>query len=629
MLPGNVGDYFVATYSDDPASTSSGEDEEEDALDAFSWASAEEKTDIGKCVRDLTFRAHKGQLDPIHLSESLFERLAGLLSIEEGISLLLVGPSGAGKTAIMQGLAQRIAEGDCPDELQHRHVLQTSVDELYGASCDASNPWAKERQLLRQLFEDARRYRHILFYDDFQTIQEYTLSAPYIRQELRRGGVFFVAAIQLEHYYHFSQRHRSMLESFLRVDITPPSAQETVEMLGRRLRRAKRYRPARDEADVLQRLVVQSAGLIQYSAEPGRSLRILENVLFQKTLQGGEFQVTARDVQESICGLVRIPLKMVESATDMLLGMETFLKSRILGQEDAVRQICRRLIVTKSRCTVDPARPDGVFLFVGPTGVGKTEMARALAEYFTGNPDNMVRLDMSLYSDPSTSRTLLGDPGGRTRADNVLEMPELTRSMLDRPYTVLLLDEMEKAHSSIRLLFLNAIDTGKMQDNLGNTIYLSNAIIVMTSNVGYSKKRAIIAHPGQDADAARIREQKAVEQALVQDFPPEFLARIDEIVHFRQLTPAVMRGFISQKITQLERAVEKRIELNKAARDFLFKEGFSVEYGARQLNQAVDRLLGYPMALFRTRNSASWDVQRKISIGLSPEGDGLQIQNPE
>jgi ATP-dependent Clp protease ATP-binding subunit ClpB len=235
-------------------------------------------------------------------------------------------------------------------------------------------------------------------------------------------------------------------------------------------------------------------------------------------------------------------------------------------------------------------------------------LAKALAAYLTGHEKNLVRLDMSAYR---SVHALIGVPGERSTAD-VQQVPLLTRVLRTNPYGVLLLDEIEKADREVWLLFLQGFDSGRITDSLGNEIYLRNTVVVMTSNVGFSIKRAIIPTPGENPDQLRAEQQHAALAALANTFPREFLGRVDEILLFKPITAEIMRAFVEQKIRQLEEITERRIYLTTAAFALLQEKGFSLEYGARDLNRAVDDLLGYRLAHLKL--SVEWPSVKDIQV---------------
>lgn len=580
------------------------------------WKSLPNDSIAYQTCLDLTCEVARGKYPRFIGRDDELDFLVSLLSWKDGRNALLVGPPGAGKTALVVGLAHRIVNGKCPKSLQRGRVLMTSVDDLYAVSAEATNPWARERAVLRDLFKEVREQGHILFYDNTHLLEHYPISSALIREEARRGDVSILGACQTERFYAFSQKNRPMVEMFFRVDVREPTLDTTLAILTDYVQRSASVEWGDDLSATLRTLIQMASSYIPYEADPGRSLKVLDKVLFRKAIRQDDSSITVRDVQEALCETVRLPLEMLVTPQTRLLGMEKFLNHRVLGQEEAINSLCERLMVTMSGASVAPDRPHGVFLFVGPTGVGKTELARALCEYLTGDVKNIVRLDMSEYSDPGSVRTLMGEPGKGHAMDDPVGMPYLTRALSDMPYTVLLLDEIEKAHPLIRLLFLHGLDAGRMHDNHGNTIYLSKATVIMTSNVGYASRKAVVAHPGRRREDMIKQERNALMKALRDVFPPEFLGRMDGILFFKQLTPDIMKGFIRQKTEQLEHSLQKKINLSAAATDLLYEEGFSVEFGARELNRTVDRILGYPLALAMA--SGGWESAESVFVDCHP-----------
>jgi len=307
------------------------------------------------------------------------------------------------------------------------------------------------------------------------------------------------------------------------------------------------------------------------------------------------------------------------ASRERLAAMEVVLNSHVLGQPEAIARVCRRLFVSKAGVSVTPDRPDGVFLFAGPTGVGKTELAKALTAYLTGHEKNLIRLDMSAYH---SVYSLIGVPGEQS-TEHVQDVPLLTRALRANPYSVLLLDEIEKADRQVWMLFLQAFDSGRITDSFGNEVFLKNTVVIMTCNVGFSTRKAVIRTPGEGLDYLRDEYERVAMTAIGDVFPREFLGRVDDILLFKPLTADIMQGFVEQKVAQLERIIEKPIRVSDAALSWLREKGFSAQYGARELNRAVDDLLGYKLA--QVKMSAEWSRVVEIRVEREPDSEELSV----
>lgn len=571
---------------------------------------------------DLTVEASKGKLRKIFGRDRELDMLETLVVWPGNHNLLVTGAPGVGKTALVEGLAQRIVAGTCLPDLNGRRVLKTSFDDMYSASANSNLPWSKQKWYLNQLIEETEEFGFILFYDNFHTVQTYPVSTPILRDALQRPEIRIIAACESGKLRSFSQKNKSMVSHFVNVDLQESSPHDTATILLERVR-ATMDKVDEQTVEVIRYTVELARTHIPFVSDPARSIMLSDRALLSKAFEGDNSPLSKDDIPKALSKIVNLPLESILTPKERILAMEEFLNHRILGQHDAIHRICNRLIVTKSKTAVDPHRPDGVFLLVGPTGVGKTELARALCEYLTGDVENLIRLDMSAYADPGTVRNLLGQPGAGNELDKEFEMPLFTRQVLERPHTVLLLDEIEKACKEVQLLFLHGMDTGRMQDNAGNIICLSNITVVMTSNVGFSTQRAIIASFGVGKEELVAASEREIMKAVKEFFPPEFLGRIDEIIFFKPLTPEIMRGFVGQKIEGLSKSFEKKLNVSDAAVQLIIDKGFTMEFGARQLNRAVDRILGYPLALFRTQSD--WNNVRVIHVDRIPNSRELRV----
>lgn len=577
-----------------------------------------------KAGRDLTYEAQWWQGPQVLGREEEINKILTILSHRGMRNIILTGDPGVGKTALIAEVANRIAKDQVPPHLQKNRIIQTTFSDLWASVGDSDN-WAKYFSTLKTLLREVKEYNAILFMDEIHTIFAHTYSMSYLRPRLASGEITIIGATTDHEYYTFIQRDRATARRFQVFRVPETDASTTKEILKSSLEKDRSLGVELASADILDYLVSLTNAYIPYQFQPSKALGLIEETIVNKQISGDISPISKDDIRKSVCRVVGIPEEAISAPKKRLEAMEEVLNAHILGQQEAIGRLCRRLFISKAAMSVTPDRPDGVFLLAGPTGVGKTELAKALAAYINGSEKDLIRVDMSGLSEPGSIYTLLGVPGRDSMDDAPQNVPPLTRQLRARPYSVLLLDEIEKAHRSIHLLFLHAFDTGRLFDNLGNEIYLGNTIVIMTTNVGFSVRQPIIGMPGSSPEKMVREQEEAVLKSIKENFPPEFLGRIDEILFFKPLTPEIMRGFVGQKLHQLEKITGKRLETTDAAIALLCDKGFSPEYGARDLNRAIDALLGYKLALFKF--SVDWDKVRTLRVDKMPQSEELEISS--
>jgi len=577
------------------------------------------------CVRggiDLTYEAQFWHGPRVMGREVEINKILTILSRRGMRNIILTGDAGVGKTALIAEVAYRIATDQVPAHLRGTRIIQTTFSDLWALVGDSDN-WAKYFQTLKTLLSEVKEYDAILFIDEIHTIWGSPYSMSYLRPRLASGEITIIGATTDHEYYTFIQRDRATSRRFQTIRLPETDVLATKQILKTFLENDKSTVVKLAGTDILDYLVSLTNAYIPYQFQPSKALNLLEEVIITKQLAGDKTPISKDDIRKAVCRVVGIPEEAISSPKKRLEAMEEVLNAHILGQKEAIGRLCRRLFISKAGLSVTPDRPDGIFLLAGPTGVGKTELAKALAAYINGSEKDLIRVDMSGLSDAGAIYTLLGVAGRDSLDDAPQNVPPLTRQLRARPYSVLLLDEIEKAHRSIHLLFLHAFDTGRLLDNLGNEIYLGNTIVIMTTNLGFSARHPIIGMPGSTPEKMVKEQEEAVMKSIKENFPPEFLGRIDEILFFKPLTPEIMRGFVGQKLHQLQKITGKRIETTDGAVSLLCEKGFSPEYGARDLNRAIDDLLGYKLALFKL--SVDWDQVRVLKIDKMPTAEELVV----
>jgi ATP-dependent Clp protease ATP-binding subunit ClpC len=619
--------------------------------------------------RDLTKLARDGKLDPVIGREREIERVIQVLSRRTKNNPALIGEPGVGKTAITEGLAQRIVRGDVPEVLRGKRVVQLDL-----AALVAGTKYRGEfEERMKKVMEEIRKAQGevVLFVDELHTLvgagaAEGAIDASNIlKPALARGELQCIGATTLDEYRKYVERDAALERRFQPILVSEPTVEQTIEILrGLRDRYeahhgvaisdealvaaatladkyiSDRFLPDKaidlmDEASSKIRLqasflpqeVRQAVERVERAKrekeeaskaqdfERAAQLRDRERVLRQKLEElegsvkrekgrGNLNTVTGEDVADIVSSWTGIPVtRLVEEESQKLLHMEDSIHERIVGQEEAVRAVAKA--VRRSRAGLkDPRRPIGSFIFLGPTGVGKTELARALAEFLFGDEGALIRIDMSEYSERHTVSRLVGSPPGYVGFE---EGGQLTEAVRRRPFSVVLFDEIEKAHPEIFNVLLQILDDGRLTDAQGRTVDFKNSIIIMTSNVGAPQLdkevgigfRAAGRDESMDRERLYERMRDHVMEELRRTFRPEFLNRLDEVIVFRPLTTeqiALIVGILIERVRRELRGQNMDLEVSEAARAHLAREGFDPTFGARPLRRAIQRLVEDPLS---------------------------------
>ena len=617
----------------------------------------ENKTEtLDQFSRDLNALARQGKLDPVIGREKEIERVIQILSRRTKNNPVLIGEPGVGKTAIAEGLAQKIVEGSVPESMLGRRVLAL---DLTGMVAGTKYRGDFEERIKNALEEAKKSGDVILFIDELHTIigagaaEGAMDAANIVKPMLGRGEIQVVGATTLNEYRKYIEKDAALERRFQPVTVNEPTPEQSVEIL-KGLREKyeahhgltitdeaietavkmssryinDRYLPDKaidliDEAasrvrmenqktppDVAElqqkKLAVQrekDAAAEAQDYEKAAALRDEEKKL-EETLANakrcwsmtgtGNREVTPEDIAQVVSGWTGIPVASIkEDEGERLLKMEEILHRRVIGQDEAVTAVAKA--IRRGRVGLkDPKRPIGSFLFLGPTGVGKTELCKALAEAMFGDENAMIRIDMSEYMEKHTVSRLIGSPPGYVGYD---EGGQLTEKVRTKPYSVILFDEIEKAHEDVFNILLQIMDDGRLTDGQGRKVDFKNAVVVMTSNVGarsLTEKRTRLGfteEEGSDPDTADYEELKRlVNEDLKRTFKPEFLNRIDEIVVFHRLTRENIRAIcrnMLQTVTGRLAGMEITMRVSDEAVDLLADKGFDPVYGARPLRRAI------------------------------------------
>ena len=606
--------------------------------------------------RDLTALAEKGVLDPVIGRADEIERVMRILCRRTKNNPALLGEAGVGKTAIAEGLAQAIANGEVPELLHGKRVI--SLDLALMVAGTKYRGQFEER--IKAVMDEIRRAKNvILFVDELHSLvgagsAEGAMDAANIlKPALSRGELQVVGATTLNEYRKFIEKDAALERRFQSVLVREPSQEEALEILKGLRERYEAHHHAKFTEEALAAAVRLSARYLQDRFLPDKAIDVIDEAgararigsmtrpthvkdrekaitalqakrndaireeRFEEAarLRDEErkarveldaeltewrrshnekiVEVTEEDVRLIVSKWTGVPLeKMEQKETAKLLQMEGVLTKTVIGQADAISSICKAL--RRSRADLkDPRRPIGSFIFLGPTGVGKTLLAKSLAEFMFNSPEALIQIDMSEYMEKFNASRLVGSPPGYVGYE---EGGQLTERVRRRPYSVVLFDEIEKAHPDVMHMLLQILEEGRLTDGLGRAVDFRNTIIIMTSNIGadIARRGSGLGFAGHtaEADYAKLREQML--EASKQNFRPELLNRVEEVIVFRQLQQEDVRTILEIEVGKVAARLKSReivLSVMPSAFDFLMLKGFDRLYGARQLRRAVERFL--------------------------------------
>lgn len=610
---------------------------------------------------NLTQAAQEGRLDPVVGRESEIERVIQILGRRTKNNPVLIGEPGVGKTAIAEGLSICIVNGDVPEILADRKIVMLDI----GLLVAGTKYRGEFEERLKKIMDEIRGAGNVmLVIDELHTLigagaAEGAIDAANIlKPALSRGELQCIGATTMDEYRKHIERDPALERRFQPVIINPPSVDETIEILrGLRPKYEEHHRLIISDDSIVQaaklsdryisdrflpdkavdlvdeassRVRLRASSLPPEGKEVERELRkvrrdkemAIRNQEFEKAAALREQEtklsekikeiqnawkskqetekpvVTGEEVAYVVSAWTGIPLlKLTEAESEKLLHMSDVLHQRVIGQNDAVEAVCKA--IRRARVGLkNPARPIGSFIFSGPTGVGKTELAKALAGYFFGSEDNLIRIDMSEFMEHHTTSKLIGSPPGYV---GYQEGGQLTEQVRRKPYSVVLFDEIEKAHGDVFNVLLQILDDGRLSDSKGRTVDFKNTIIIMTSNVGaqfIDKSALAMGFQVKSADGEHASQYKEISNRVMDSmkktFRPEFLNRIDEIIVFQQLTREEIRRIVDLMSADLQSRIKAQgmeLVINDDTKDYIAKEGYNPSYGARPLRRAIQRKL--------------------------------------
>ncbi len=640
--------------------------------------------------RNLTVLASEGKLDPVIGRDREVERVMQVLARRQKNNPLILGDPGVGKTAIVEGLAQLITTGNVPDILRGKQIWTLDVSALVAGSKYRGE---FEDRLKRVVAEVMDSKEDILFIDEIHTIigagsAEGSLDAASIlKPPLSRGDIQVIGATTADEYRKHFEHDAALARRFQPVQIGEPSVEDTVIILRELQERYEEHHHVRYTPEAIEAAATLADRYVQDRFLPDKAIDVIDEagartrvhkmtlppeiaaideelarVREQKSQAASaqEFEnaarlrdtekelvekrdeleaawrerlnqnivvVDAQDVADVVSDITGVPVSnLTEAEASKLLRCEDALHQRVVGQDEAVSSVSRAIRRSRSPLK-DPRRPGGSFIFLGPSGVGKTELAKSLAEFLFGSEDALITFDMSEFMEKHAVSKLVGAPPGYVGYD---EGGELTKAVRRRPYSVILFDEIEKAHPDVFNILLQILDEGRLTDGQGRKVDFSNAVIIMTSNIG-AREIATTTPMGFGTTGAAGLSDKEINSRVMSElkklFRPEFLNRVDEIVVFKSLTTDQLHDIVELMVGDLRRRLVTQgmsIVLSPAARDFVSKEGADPIYGARPLRRAIQTLIEDPLS--EELLAGGWKAGDIISVDLDESGERLTFE---
>lgn len=639
-----------------------------------------EKSMLEQFGTDLTAKAKAGKLDPVIGRAAEIERVMQVLSRRQKNNPLLIGEPGVGKTAVVEGLAQLIVADQVPDIISGKRVITLDVSALVAGSKYRGEFEERLKKVIKEVVKDGNI---ILFIDEMHTIigagsAEGSIDAAAIlKPPLSRGELQVIGATTTEEYRKHLEKDSALARRFQTVNVKEPSEEQALRILDGLRDRYEAHHHVRYSDEALQAAVSMSSRYIQDRFLPDKAIDVLDEAgarmrIRNRTLpdeirkfddelrrvrldkeeaaSAQEFEraaqlrdeekrleeqraeaekrfseesdkelanITEVEIADVVSMSTGVPVSnLTEAEADKLLRMEGVLHERIIGQEEAVTALSKAIRRSRSGLK-DPKRPSGSFIFLGPSGVGKTELSKALAEFLFGTEDALITYDMSEYMEKHSVSRLVGSPPGYVGFD---EGGQLTKAVRQRPYSVVLFDEIEKAHPDVFNILLQILEEGRLTDSQGRSVDFRNTVIIMTSNVG-ARQIAETAPLGFTPDSQKGLSDKEIKSRVMSEmkklFRPEFLNRLDEIIVFKSLTEEQIAQIVDLMVADLRDrliAMDMTINLTPEARALVAKEGTDTTMGARPLRRAIQRLLEDPIS--EQLLAGTWHAGSVIDVGV-------------
>jgi ATP-dependent Clp protease ATP-binding subunit ClpC len=627
---------------------------------------------------DVTKRASEGKIDPVIGRDESIQRVAQILARKKKNNPVIIGDPGVGKTTIVEGLALKIVQGDAPRTLLDKRIVSLDLTSLVAGTKYRGQFEERIKGVVDELMEVDNV---ILFIDEVHNVvgagntSGSMDAANVLKPALARGDLQLIGATTLDEFRENIEKDGALARRFQQVIIEPPSVEDTIKILmnikdsyetyhkvsyptetiEQCVKMADRYITDREFPDKAIDIMDEVGSRSQINVKPPKSISDLEDKILEiknrksEVVKKQKYEEAARlrdeerivnekldiekdkwveslskdkkliipeDVNEVVASMTGIPLKRISGDQGKrMLEMEKEMEKSIIGQEMALEKIAKSL--RRNRVGIrNPKKPIGSFMFLGPTGVGKTHIAKKLAEYMFGDEDSLIRLDMSEFQEKHSISRLIGSPPGYVGHE---EGGQLTEKVRRKPYSIVLFDEIEKAHKEIYNTLLQLLDDGQLTDSAGRRVNFKNCMVIMTSNVGVKKLQDFGTGVGFGTKS-KLEKQDEIKDSLLTDelkkqFPPEFLNRLDDVIIFKPLTKEQIGKIVNLEIVKLIKRVSEigyTLQINKTAKDYLVDVGYDEEYGARPLNRAIQKHIEDP-------------VSEEILSGRVEEGQTIKV----
>ena len=591
---------------------------------------------------DLTKAAAEGKLDPVVGRDVEIARVIEILGRRKKNNPMLIGEPGVGKSAIVEGIAQRIAGGSISPVLAKKRLISLDI-----ASVVAGTKYRGdfEKRLKAIIKEASTNPDIILFIDEFHTIvgaggaQGSLDAANMLKPALARGELQCIGATTMDEFAKIVEKDGALDRRFQKIVVEPTDIKQSISILNNIKANYEEFHSVTYSDEALEACARLTDRYVTDKFLPDKAIDAMDEagsmvrLSLTKDKKTGNV-VDAEDIATVVSKMTGIPVnKVAESEGNRIMKMKDRLQGRIIGQDDAIDKVVRA--IRRNRAGLkDPDRPIGTFLFFGPTGVGKTQLAKCLAEYLFDSEENMVRIDMSEYMEKFTVSRLIGAPPGYVGYEEGGQLSERVRR---KPYCVVLLDEIEKAHPDIFNILLQVLDDGHLTDSNGRVVNFKNTIVIMTSNVGSRELDEYGSGVGFATAGKNVAQnrQSVLEKAIKKNFPPEFINRVDEQIFFNSLTKEDIEKIIDIELRELrERAEESgyKLTITPSAKKFIAEAGYDPAFGARPLKRAVMRYVEDPVSEFiisdrilqGKRKKGSTEL-RTLKVGLTPEKDSTLV----
>jgi len=634
---------------------------------------------------DLTKKAREGKLDPVIGRKDEIERVIQILSRRSKNNPCLIGEPGVGKTAVVEGLAQKVVAGDVPENLKGKRIVSVDISSMVAG---AKYRGDFEERIKKSLDEVKKVGDVILFIDEIHTIvgagsaEGAVDAANILKPLLARGEVQVLGATTLNEYRKYIEKDAALERRFSPVNVLEPSSEDTLQILKGLRDKYEAHHNVKISDEAMEAAVKLSVRYINDRFLPDKAIDLIDEAASrvrmktytepdslkkldeeikklgiekEEAIQSQDFEkaATLRDkekekkeklakekekwqnknsknvmnlTEEDIAGVIaswtKIPVqKITQDENERLQHLEEMLHQRVVGQDEAVKAVAKA--IRRGRVGLkDPNRPIGSFLFLGPTGVGKTELSKALAECLFGNEDSMIRVDMSEFMEPHSVAKLIGAPPGYVGFD---DGGQLTEKIRRKPYAVILFDEVEKAHPDVMNMMLQILDDGRLTDAQGRTVNFKNTVIIMTSNIGARfitdhKTLGFLEDKGGNAEKEYEDTKKEVMQEVKKQFRPEFINRIDEIIVFHKLNKEENEKIIELMLNQVQKRMreqEMEVEIDSSVKEMIAKKGIDSNFGARPLRRTIQNIVEDGLA----ENILDGTIKKRHKVKIVADGE--------